>query len=138
MSLKYTVPTDNNRPTPNVSGSFLTALDGRQKTFEVMQSGSYITTSMPPGGGSTIGTYNGSSENTNMTIADITMWKHSIQSASSDAGITSGSLITTLFNHGIVPDYSASFSTDYPDAYREKLKFAFRLRVNRFWFSRRS
>ena len=60
-----------------------------------------------------------------MTIADITMWKHSIQSASSDAGITSGSLITTLFNHGIVPDYSASFSTDYPDAYREKLKFAF-------------
>ena len=116
---------ESNRPTPNVSGSFLTVLDGRQKTFEVMQSGSYITTSFPPGGGSTIGTYNVSSENTNMTIADITMWKHSIQSASSDAGVDSGSLITTLFNHGIVPDYNASFSTDYPDAYREKLKFAY-------------
>ena len=116
---------ESNRPTPNVSGSFLSALDGRQKTFEVMQSGSYITTTEPPGGGSTIGTYNVSSENTNMTVADITMWKHSIQSASSDAGIDSGSLITTLFNHGIVPDYTASFSTDYPNAYREKLKFAF-------------
>jgi len=116
---------ESNRPTPNVSGSFLSALDGRQKTFEVIQSGSYITTTEPPGGGSTIGTYNVSSENTNITVADITMWKHSIQSASSDAGIDSGSLITTLFNHGIVPDYTASFSTGYPDAYREKLKFAF-------------
>ena len=115
---------ESNRPNPTASGSFITALDGKQILAKVMQSGSYID-NPAPAGDSVIGTYAGSGENPDMSFADVTMWKHSIQSASTDAGIDSGSLITTLFNHGIVPDYTASFSTGYPDAYREKLKFAF-------------
>ena len=52
--------------------------------------------------------------NTDITVGDFTLWKHSFPSASNDTGIASGSIISALFNRGIIPDYNTDYSADYP------------------------
>ena len=108
------------------SGSANVIFDGETIAVRPAASGSLIAGYATS---ATLGAYYGhgsrTTYNTDITVGDFTLWKHSFPSASNDTGIASGSIISALFNRGIIPDYTANYSTDYPSVLRDNIAFAY-------------
>ena len=108
------------------SGSAHVIVNGVTKGVRPVASGSLIGGYARSGAfGAYYGHVSRTTHNSDITVGDFTLWKHSFQSASNDSGIDSGSMISSLFNRGIIPDYTSDYATDYPTPLRNNIAFSF-------------